>query len=216
MPHSLRTSPSDSITPSAIRACSSFASGEWSPSRNGSISAHACSARSLSRSRISWNVTCSEPVPYKRRMMSCSRSGMPTRSDSRIRPPFARHDGGGRSSREGKAAHGFSASKNPSNSGSRNCLASVALMSASKAMLCARVTRGNSRVWPRMTWCSSCMTSRNRCSSRAQYCSTKVGFRDRRERAPTSTAAVGTVSVSTISVSDRILCMWNEAAGTTS
>ena len=38
-------------------------------------------------------------------------------------------------------------------------------MTASKATLCAGVTRGKRRVWPSSTWCSSCITRTKRCAS---------------------------------------------------
>ena len=67
-------------------------------------------------------------------------------------------------------------SKKPRYSGAGVLAREPALMTASKAMLCAGVTRGKRRVWARTTCQISCITSRNRCSSRAQCSATKSGL----------------------------------------
>ena len=68
-------------------------------------------------------------------------------------------------------------------------------MTASKATLCAGVTRGKRRVWPRSTWCSSCITRTKRCASVRQCSSTKRGLTRRTGRRSQLTQAVGTSSV---------------------
>ncbi len=76
-------------------------------------------------------------------------------------------------------------------------------MTASKATLCAGVTRGNRRVWPRRTWCSSCITRTKRWASVRQCSSTKRGLTRRTGRRSQLTQAVGTSSLASTRKSCR-------------
>ncbi len=68
-------------------------------------------------------------------------------------------------------------------------------MTASKATLCAGVARGKRRVWPRRTWCSSCITRTKRWASVWQCSRTKAGLMRRTGRRSQLTQAVGTSSL---------------------
>src|SRR5260370_1419721 len=89
---------------------------------------------------------------------------------------------GGRNSSAGKALAGLSVSKNPRYSGSGGWRARPALMTASKALLWFGVRRGHSRGWARVTCHSSCLTRRQRCSSRGPKAAAKSGWMSSRDR----------------------------------